>query len=210
MKETPKWRTAGHAWAATLYARRPRTAVAPSAAASATPWKSTSPRRGRRRAPMAPAGSSDSWVVELTSRGLRLTRDQPDLLVVERLHLLGQGLEQQLRSRLLAGGDRPVDHLPQLRRLRRRGRDDDVREGADRVGERVALGRVDDRQLAVPGDLLGQRRGCRADAAETRRRVLAVLVEDAREAQLVLERVRDIDIGQSTLGLRHDPGHAGA
>src|SRR5262249_17800121 len=48
------------------------------------------------------------------------------------------------------------------------------------------------------------------DPAQTGRRVLAVPVEDAREAQLVLQRVRDVDVGQRTLGLRDDTGDPGA
>ena len=163
------------------------------------PLKRTSPSRIPRRSIAAGAAGSGTRV--LISDAVDLL----DLLEGERLHLDRQRLEQQRLAEGLAAGDGPVDHLPQLGRLRRTGRDDHVGERRDRVRERVALRRVDDRERAVPGDLLRKRVSCGLDPAEAGRRELAGGVLDRGEAQLVRQRVGDVDVAERALRLRDAP-----
>ena len=76
--------------------------------------------------------------------------------------------EEELRRvlRLLTLGQRPEDHLPQLGSVRRLLRHDHVGVGADRVGERRRLRRVDDVHLVVAGTFVNA-----AAAAAIRRRL---------------------------------------
>src|SRR5207247_6848454 len=60
-------------------------------------------------------------------------------------HYVWEWREKQLRPRGLTFRHCPAYELLQLLGLRRAGGEDDVGERADRVGERLALRRVDDR-----------------------------------------------------------------
>ena len=167
MNERPNFCIAGQA------RRRPCTRGgrgAPSTPSAATSGDSP----GRRRRPAGSrggrsrAGAAGSGVTVLMPSGRYVAWIFLICLNANACTCSGSGWNSSGCPKRLAARDGPVDHLPQLRRLGRARRDDHVGERRDRVGERVALRRVDDRERAVARDLLRQRRSRRLDAAQAR------------------------------------------
>src|SRR4029077_5730469 len=111
--------------------------VVPAAAAPATTWSETSPKRTRRPVKGRRVPSVRSSEV---SRLLRV--DLLDRLLGDDEHGLRDRSEQKLRPVGLALRDRPEEELLQVGRLARLLGDDHVREGRDRIRVEVLLRRV--------------------------------------------------------------------
>src|SRR5581483_2877904 len=142
-------------------------------------------------------------------RQLQLALDLLDRLLRDDEHRLRDRLEEQLRPVGLPLRDRPEEELPEVGGLRAVRRDDHVRVGGDRIRERELLRRIDDREGVRRVRLLVAR-GRREDALEARRRVLAGLVLHREVAQVVVERVGDVDVADRAGRLRDAACDAGA
>src|SRR5687768_15506767 len=115
MNSSPNVSIAGRARSKTFHAIQPSSRTTPSEAAPAIPRKSRSPSGIPRRSSVLPEAAG-SVVTLLTARPGRCLGGL-DLLQLpegERLHGGRKRLEEERRAELLAAGDCPVDHLPQV------------------------------------------------------------------------------------------------
>src|ERR1700730_5929401 len=122
---------------------RPTSAVEAAAAAPATTWSDTSPKRNRRpekgrrlTSGVSSAEDTGSLAVDLLDRLLRDDEDR-----------LRDRLEEQLRPVRLSLCHGPEQEFPQVCCLGRGGGNDHVGIGRDRIGVRELLRRVDDREF---------------------------------------------------------------